>query len=431
MVTFISLFLALVAGVQTVEVAVDGPVTRVELFLDEQMVGEFEGPPWRIRCDFGPRVTPHEMAAVAFDASGRELGRAYQVVNLPQPPAAMRIAFETGGDGMPRAVRLYWESADRSEPLSVFALFDGLILRPDGEGRYPFPDYDPALVHIVSAEARFADEITARSDATFGGQYGAKVTTELTAVPVVMDTGRPTVDSLKGMLQFRGLPLAIVAVEQPRAQIFMVRDHASLARMTHLRRQQERIGIGAPHRRRQIGDSVARPDEDRMHSVVANPVTRADRLLFPTSPGIGLEQWPLPWLATHLTGDRAGLEGQRIADAVSVAGIRAGSDGTPRMVLVILSEEPRDTSGFTFEQVHDYLRQIRVPMRVWSVGERPPSNWGVTEDVSTYRRLQKASKALLAELDRQWVVWVEGNHMINQIELSPEAEGISLAGVDR
>ena len=54
MVTFITLYLALVAGIQTAEFAVDGPVTKVELFLDQQPVGAVEGPPWRIRFDFGP-----------------------------------------------------------------------------------------------------------------------------------------------------------------------------------------------------------------------------------------------------------------------------------------------------------------------------------------------------------------------------------------
>ncbi len=430
MVTFITLYLALVAGVQTAEFAVDGPVTKVELFLDQQPVGAVEGPPWRIQFDFGPRLAPHELEAIAFDASGRELGRARQVVNLPRPPAEITIAFESGTDGMPTAARLFWESADRSEPLSVFAIFDGIILRPDEKGRYQLPAYDPTFVHIIRAEARFPGETTARFDATFGGQYGARITSELTAVPIVVDKDRPTVEALTGVLRTGDLPLAVAAVEQPRVQIFMVRDHASLARMAHIRTRQEHVGMPVPHRYRQLSNSVAKTHEDRMHAVIPNPVSRADRLLFPTSPGIGLEQWPLPWLATHLTGSEAALKGQKIADAASVAGIRAGSDGTPRMVLVVISEDPRDASGFSFEQVREYLREIRVPIHVWSVGGEPPITWGDTEDVTSNRGLQKASKRLLRELDRQWIVWVEGNHMINRIELARDVEGIRLAGVD-
>jgi hypothetical protein len=431
MVTFVTFFLALVAGVHPVELAVDDSVSRVVLYLDQEPIGAVEGPPWRFTCDFGIALAPHELEAVAYDDAGLEVGRASQVVNLPRALAEITIAFDTGDDGMPVAARLYWESGDRSEPLSVFALLDGVILRPDAKGRYLFPDYDPAQVHIVSAEARFPDEITARADATFGGQYGARVTSELTAVPIVSNgRKRPTVQSLQGLLHDGGTPLAVAAVEQPRSQIFMVRDHASLAKMLHLRRRQEHIGMPVPHRRRRLGSSAAAPDEDRVHAVVPNPVPRADRMLFPTSPSIGLDQWPLPWLATHLTGNEAALEGQMIADAVAVAGNRAGADGTPRTVLVILSDEPRDLSGFTFDQVRQYLRQIRVPLYVWTVGGRPATSWGPTVDVSSYKALKRASEDLLDELSRQWIVWVEGSHMINRIELAPEADGIRLAGVD-
>ena len=431
MVTFITFFLALVAGVQTVELAVDGQVAQVELFLDGKPVGAVEGPPWRIRFDFGSQLVPHEMEAVAFDVSGRELGRARQLVNLPRPPAEITIAFESGSDGMPTALRLYWESADRSEPLSVFAIFDGIILRPDDGGRYPLPAYDPTHVHIVRAEARFPGEISARSDAILGGQYGAKVTTELTAVPIVADEDRLTVEAVASTLRVGDMPLVVAAVEQPRGQVFMVRDHASLARMGHLRARQKsmRMAAGA-HSGRRLSESEADTNEDRIHAVVPNPVSRKDRLLFPTSPAIGLEQWPMTWLATHLTGNRVSLKGQKIADAASVAGIRAGSGGAPRMVLVIISEDPRDSSEFSFGQVREYLREIRVPLHVWSVGGEPPAAWGPATDVSTYRGLRKASRRLLRELDRQWIVWVEGNHMINRIEVAPGVEGLRLAGVD-
>ena len=276
----------------------------------------------------------------------------------------------------------------------------------------------------------FQAETTARFDATFGGQYGARVTSELTAVPIVVDKDRPTVETLNGVLRAGDLPLAVAAVEQPRAQIFMVRDHASLARMAHIRTRQEHIGMPVPHRYRQLSNSVAKTHEDRMHTVVPNPVPRADRLLFPTSPGIGLEQWPLPWLATHLTGSEAALKGQKIADAASVAGIRAGSDGTPRMVLVIIPKTRVMRADFRSTRCASICVRFGFRFHVWSVGGAPPATWGDTEDVTSNRGLQKASKRLLRELNRQWIVWVEGNHMINRIELAPDVQGIRLAGVD-
>jgi hypothetical protein len=35
---------------------------------------------------------------------------------------------------------------------------------------------------------------------------------------------------------------------------------------------------------------------------------------------------------------------------------------------------------------------------------------------------------MLRELGRQWIVWVEGNHMVNQVELTGRARGFRLAG---
>jgi len=70
-----------------------------------------------------------------------------------------------------------------------------------------------------------------------------------------------------------------------------------------------------------------------------------------------------------------------------------------------------------------------VPLFVWSAGGDPPLGWGRWDDVSSNRGLNAAAKKLMRELDRQWIVWVEGIHMINQIELERSASGIRLAGV--
>jgi hypothetical protein len=48
--------------------------------------------------------------------------------------------------------------------------------------------------------------------------------------------------------------------------------------------------------------------------------------------------------------------------------------------------------------------------------------------VSDQGSLNKASKRLLKELRRQWIVWVEGRHLPSDIELGPEVQGIRLAG---
>ena len=40
----------------------------------------------------------------------------------------------------------------------------------------------------------------------------------------------------------------------------------------------------------------------------------------------------------------------------------------------------------------------------------------------------KASKALLSNLEKQWIVWVEGLHMVNRVTLDGEDLGLTLVG---
>lgn len=426
MVTFVTLFLALVTGVQPVEVAVDGPVARVELLLDGSSIGVLRGPPWRADCDLGTSLEPHELEAVAYAANGDELDRTRQLVNLPRPTAEVRIAFVTDEQAMPRALRVFWQSWENIDPLSVFVLFDGRVLIPDGDGQYPLPDYDPNTPHIVSAEARFLDDVTARTDVTFGGRYGSGIATEITAVPISVEGARPTAEELDGVFEARGVGLRVAAIERPRAQLFMIRDLATMHRLAAHRARQGRMAMMSNRRWTALSSQEIRPDEDRLHLVVPNPQYRRERALFPTSNAISLERWKLPWAATHLVGNEAALSGQRILDAAAVAGLRAAADGTPRAVLLVVTDEPRDASAFTIGDVRRYLRALRVPLYVWSVDGAPPG-WGETEDITSYRGLTRAATRLERELGSQWIVWVEGLHMINRIEMARPLPGVTLA----
>ncbi|MEX1310763.1 MAG: hypothetical protein AB1Z65_10120, partial [Candidatus Sulfomarinibacteraceae bacterium] len=94
MVTFVSLFLWLVTGIQTVEVATEAPVVRVEFHLDGELVGEVTDNRRKIQIDFGPTLEPHELVAVAYDAAGAEIDRARQVINLPSPPVVATLVVD-------------------------------------------------------------------------------------------------------------------------------------------------------------------------------------------------------------------------------------------------------------------------------------------------------------------------------------------------
>jgi hypothetical protein len=428
MVTFVTLILSLISGTLPVEVAVDGPVTRVELVLDGRLVGTRNGPPWRFLCDFGNDLVPHELVAVAYDADGNEMHSTRQLINLPRPQAETRIAFESDESGTPNAVRVFWESADPVKPLSVYAIFDGFVLQPDDDNRFELPPYDPGEIHIVTAEVQFLGDVTARTDVTFGGRYGSQVATELTAVPIQMRGGRPTVDDLQGRFLLDGKPLAVAAVEQPGIKVFLIRDLVALHQLEVIRRHQDAVdggypGGGSPSRQ----DRLTRED-DQLYFVLPNPKKRRNRELFPTTSGWNLKRWDLKWLVTHALTGEGSVRGQQLADAVAVAGVQAASEGAPRAVVLVTSGRPSDKSIYEPAKVRRFLRSLRVPLYVWSTSAGDDLGWGPDVLLDNAKTLRRAAKALMREAGQQWIVWLEGSHMVNQIELAKGGSSFWLAG---
>jgi hypothetical protein len=334
----------------------------------------------------------------------------------------------SGPHGRPGAVRVFWEAADTEEPLSVYAIFDGQVLQPDEDGLYPLPPYDQDEVHFVSAEARFLDGLTARSDVTFGGRYGSQVATELTAVPIVLDGPPPTIAELTGMFRVRGRVLAPAAVEKAGSRVYLVRDQAAVSELRHVQTTQDRIRPSHRLSSRALGVEPVRRERDQLHFVVANPTVRRDRFLYPTSSGIAIRNQDVGWLVTHLSNRDSAIRGQRPTDASAVAAIQAAAQGAPRAVVLVLSEDPRDDSRYRPEDVRRYLQWLRVPLFVWTTGPAPKPEWGETWTIRGTRELRRAEKALFNELARQWIVWLEGNHMINEVELVETPTRFRLAG---
>jgi hypothetical protein len=312
----------------------------------------------------------------------------------------------------------------------VFVTFDGLLLRRDGDGIYRLPPYDHRQVHIVSAEGRFPDGVTARRDVTFGGVYGGRVATELTAVPVTVDDKRKlTVDELRGLLRVRGEPLRVAAVEREGGRVYMVRDHGvwpmlrNTGRLIDLRNRSTRFIRNA-----RIGDDIP-PARDRFYLVVPNPTPSRGLSLFPILLPFDIEGWGMPWLTTHLASQEAAVPGQRLAEAVAVAGLRAAAGGCPRAVVLVLGEDAVDRSWCRPDVVRDYLRALHVPLVVWSTAEGGSADaWGASETTTGLSSIGKASRRLLKSLRRQWIVWVEGRHLPNEIELAANDRGLRLAG---
>jgi hypothetical protein len=442
MVTFVSLFLWLMTDVHPVQVAVDPTVVSVEIVLDGAIIGVARAPRWQIDCDFGEQIRPHELVAVGRDASGAEIGRATQLVNLPRPDAEVEIVLEDGPPEAPSFVRVITESSDRVEPLATVVTFDGRALQRGGDGRYPLPTYDPRLTHIISAESHFPEGISARRDITFGGGYGGRVTTELTAVPVVVDERQELeIGRVQGLLHARGEILRVAAVDHPGARIYMVRDHGAWPRLQDIGRVLDRgrnrsirrdLLSGKPYMETMLkADDFDRipPDHDRFYLAVPNPVVSRGISLYPIIVPFDIKQWGLPWLTTHVQSPLAAVPGQRLSQAVAVAGVRAASDGCPRAVVLVLGDDAVDYGDYSPPAVLEYLHALRVPFELWSTGHRKtPIPWGEASKVDDSADLGALSRRLLKNLRRQWIVWVEGLHLPNEIELDESVEGIRLAG---
>ena len=139
--------------------------------------------------------------------TGRELGRAVQLVNLPRADAEVEIVFEGESPEAPTTLRVITESAERLEPSAVFVTFDGLMLRRDWPWSVPAARPTIPVRCTSSAQRRhFPEGVTARRDMTFGGAYGGLVATELTAVPVTLDKNRKlTAEDFRGLLRARGV----------------------------------------------------------------------------------------------------------------------------------------------------------------------------------------------------------------------------------
>ncbi len=457
MVEFLSFFFFLVTGSKPVELTVTPPVVRVEALLDGQQIATLTGRPWVFTCELGAEPRPRELIVIGYDAEGREVDRAVQWVNLGVQSARSRMSFEEDRKGNIRWIGLSWEIIGQREPESIAVTFDGEPVLVEDPRRIRLPSYDPASVHFVTATLRFSDSEVSRLDASFGGLYGEEVSTELTALPVVLapKARMPALETLATWFVKDGRPLEVQGVEKGRADMVVVRDPAAqrrlerLAEMTIARnRGPESLSAvrrsRRPPRRRPgklaIPGDVAFSSKTDLRFVgpFAVPLYARDdvtRDLFSRSGRHGVEESGLLWL-THRVKPR-GFPFE-LAEAVAVAGMMAHGSGRRRAVLVILDAETEDPSDFSPAAVRDYLHRLRVPLYVWSTARGLETEWGEAryvgddaEQPGSPSALSAAVRDLDRDLQRQRVVWLKGRHLPEDVELSPEADGrLSLAGLE-
>ena len=408
-----TLFLGLVFGLQPVQVAVGAGVTSVDVLLDGRPVAVVTAPPWTVSIDFGS-LEPHVLLAVARDASGAEIGRASQRVNLPRAQAEASLALLPGSGGRNRVARLNWASTVRAKPLNVRVWLDGLRVMADDPSNLALPPFAPAETHVLRAEVSFAHDVVATAELVFAGMRSESAETDLTAVPVVFEGRVPREAEMNGWLTAAGRPVRVAAVDSGSGDIVVVRDEAAIPPLRKIR---------LPAR----SDRMLATGQRIWLCWPSTPKAAPGYDVFPLSPDYS----PLQYLHKVLGEAKSPIKinRPRLADAVAAAGLWAAARNNPRVVLLIHAGS-EDASHLGPETVRRYLRSLNVPLLVWAVDEGDGSRsapWGDVETVRDAPGLKAASDRLLTAVSGQKIVWLEGAHLPQAISLSPQASFVSIA----
>jgi hypothetical protein len=430
-IAFLSLFFGLITGTYPVEVAVNGPVAAVEILIDGRSAGQMEGPPWKTQVDFGPALLPHEVTARALDADGREVAQVREWVNLPHPLAKTEIVLEGGGGSSPpKSAKVVWTNLEAKRPRSISLTFDGLPVPLDVDGRATLPPHDLKSIHVLTADVEFSPLLSVRRDVAYGGEYGSEVSTELTGVPVRVRRGKlPTPERLGGWLTAAGAPLTVVAAEEGPAQLYVVRSPDA-------RGAKRSLGTRGLNAGKVFGYKLGPESEVRFVSASSQrfeaPGAVSD--LFEISPSFDAHKYGLPLLVVQV--DRAvesnRVRKSRIADAVATAALAAVQGNRRRAVLLVLSGDEKDESGYDVVAARRFLAALRVPLFVWSLKnpepDSPAAAWGKVVDISVAINVSGAVEEIRKELDSQRILMVDGRHLPQSIALGPAAAGLELIG---
>jgi hypothetical protein len=441
MISFLTLFLGLTAGPQLVQVSATPGVAAVEILVDGTAVGRAEKPPFSVHVDFGPELSPHELVARAVDRAGGELARVRQWVNLPRPVAEVEVLLERDEKGKAMAGRLSMESVLGTKATSLSAAFDGRTLPISEDQRFDLPAYDDSTTHLLTIAAEFPNNVRSRRDLVVGGRSASVVSTELTALPVlVADGAEPDALALSGTFRKKGEPMHVVAVERGPAQVLIVRDLSADEAMSRLGRggktmiDQARLGTLPVYDPSAMRMELRLADEDHVRFVwprgrtIAN--TNPPRELFDSSHDFSGSDGGLHWLLTRVYHPARVESHPRFADAVAIAGVQAVAGHGRRAVLLVLGKGPADASRYDPLSVRRYLAKLSVPLFVWSL-ENPKGNtgaqrWGDCEDISSFPKLRAAFTRFAQALEHQRIVWLTGEHRPQDIALAPETRGIEL-----
>jgi hypothetical protein len=438
---FATLLIGLTCGRQPVELMAAPPVAEVRLLLDGREVAALSQPPWVASVDFGA-AAPHRLEAVGRDRAGTEVARSLQWVNLPRSETDLDIVVERDEAGITSAVRLAWTSARPAAPVAVRATLDGRPLPAAGvAGSIPLPsDAAGEGAHFLRVEVEFPGGRTAAREIAYGGGAAEASTTALTAV--ACELADPRREPEPGSVRVRlagGGALRLAAIEKGRARVVLVLDPAAVAPL-------QRAAETGEWRRRTFAISQAPSWGDLQSSCswLSKPLKNGDDevMVLDPAPASLARDGASSFLfqararaATRardaigvlLRSDLERFAGGRLAltNAVASAGLLAAGEGRRRSVVLLLGDNDPASGDLGIAGARGFLAELDVPLQVWSpvaaVAARADTGWGRIVDVSTCKRLGAAATALADALDRQRVVWVDGQHLPREVEVVTSA----------
>jgi len=310
------------------------------------------------------------------------------------------------------------------------------MLRVRPPYRIDLTDVHERKIHILTADFQFSSDVVVRRELIFGSEFEGEHDSGLTAVAVVLDDldDLPSIEAMDGWFVKAGAELRVAGVEKPDAKVVLVRDPTTVHRLAAMVPELER-------RRKKARRDSARSrsldifgDDVQLWTLSPEPVVPDKRsvsaLLFPFSdePIPGSEGVVAGTVGTSPASLLAGP--LMMSDAVAVAGIRAAEGNGRRSVILLLGETREDGSRFPTDAARRYLTALRVPLYVWDLSGPTadvPPGWGDSRPVDNVDDLVRAVRRVRYRLEEQRIIWINGRHLPQDIELGPKAKGIRLA----
>lgn len=418
MIQFVTLILSLHVGILPVEVSVADSVARVEMHLNGELVEARSGPPWAFQVDLGRELRPHRLEAVAFDGDGQELERTFQWVNYARRHWEASLVLDSPTEGQARQGRIVWATSDRRDPTDVDVTFDGQPLDLSTKGRFQLPPYDPAQVHHLKAELFFPGDHTTEAEAIIGGAYGDELTSALTAVPLTLIDGQPLPDTeaLSRWIEVDGEPSRVFSIPDEGRSIVIVRDHHIDPHLRMLTRKKRERAFAQAGR-------FLKP-EDQVEFILTFNLGQDPRGVHRPVPisqdfnKLGL--WNL------FTTDHPKFNApskQSLWWSLALSGKRVADLKRPRAVVLLLSRKPKSRPALSFQQAQGYLRSLRVPLLVWAPEQITFERLDMTPNrgYTGVDGMLQLFDDLDAILSQQTMVWIEGDHLPTEINLSDAA----------